>query len=114
MLQRELFLRLLNLVVFVLVANSEFLLDFPERQITNYVETVSIPSLKEFTLCFWMKRGFDGSLRSTIISYTTTQMLKSLFVLLGSGGSVNIRIMDSRYATKCHRYFSGSNDLKHK
>jgi len=105
MLQRELtLLRLLNLIVFVLVANSEFLLDFPARQIISYVETVSIPSLKEFTLCFWMKRDFDGSLSGTIISYTTTQELKSLFVLLGSGGALNIRIMDSRYAKKCHIY----------
>lgn len=105
---------MLNLVVFVLVANSGFLLDFPARQNTSYVETVSLPSLTEFTLCFWMKRGFDDSLRGTIMSYVTTQELKSLFVLLDSGGALNIYIMDSRYVTKCHTYFSGSKEFKRK
>ena len=88
---------MLKLVVFILVASSEFFLDFPTRQNTSYVETVSLPSLKEFTVCFWMKRGFDGSLRTAIMSYATTEELTSLLVNVGSAGGLNLRIMDSRY-----------------
>ena len=95
--KHNLFLTLLTLVSFILVANSEFFLDFPARQNTSFVETVSLPSLNEFTLCFWMRRSFNGSLKTGIMSYATTQTLKSLFVFLGVGGGLNIRIMDLRY-----------------
>ena len=92
------FLRLLNLIVFFIeVANSEFVLDFAARQITSYVETESLPRLKEFTVCFWMKRGFDGSVSGAIMSYVTTEELYSLLVVLGPVGGFNLRIMDSRY-----------------
>jgi len=46
-----------------------------------------------------MKRGYDGALDGGIISYATTQEVKSLTVYLGSIGGINIRIMDSRYST---------------
>lgn len=90
-------LNLLNRVAFILAASSEFFLDFPTRQTTSFVETVSLPSLIQFTFCFWMKRGFDGSLRSAIMSYATTEEVKSLWVLIGSFGGLNLRVMDSRY-----------------
>ena len=96
-------LHLVNLVVFILVADSDFFLDFPTRQNTTYVETATLPSLEEFTLSFWIKQGFDGSLRSGIMSYTTTEELKSLRVVLGSAGALNLRIMDSRFVTTCYK-----------
>ena len=97
MLKRQPFLLFLTLVSFILVGNSEFFLDFPARQNTSFVKTVSLPSLNEFTLCFWMRRGLNGSLKTGIISYATTQSLKSLFVFLGVGGGLNLHIMDLRY-----------------
>ena len=104
---------MINRVAFFLDASSEFLLDFPTRLNTSYVETVSLPSLKEFTVCFWMKRGFDGSLRTAIMSYVTTEELRSLWVILGSGGALNLHIMDSRYMLPNAIYilFSGSKEL---
>ena len=86
--KHNLFLTLLTLVSFILVANREFFLEFPARQNTSFVETVSLPSLNEFTLCFWMRRSFNGSLKTGIMSYATTQTLKSLFVFLGVGGGL--------------------------
>lgn len=90
-------LNLLNHVTFIPVASSDFFLDFPTRQTTSFVETVSLPSLTQFTFCFWMKQCFDGSLRSAIMSYATTEEVKSLWVLIGSSGGLNLRVMDSRY-----------------
>ena len=89
---------------FILVTDSEFLLDFLVRQTTSYVETVTLPSLREFTLSFWMKRGFDGSLKVAIMSYTTIQELKSLLLVVGSKGALNVHIMDSRFVTPCYIY----------
>ena len=83
----------------IVVPDSEFVLNFPARQSTSYVETITLPSLQEFTICFWMKRGYDGALEGGLISYATTQEAKSLTVHLGSVGGLNIRVMDSRYST---------------
>lgn len=96
--------QLFRFFFFILVTDSEFLLDFLVRQNTSYVETVTLPSLREFTLSLWMKRGFDGSLRGAIMSYTTIQELNSLLLYLGTGGALNVRIMDSRFVTTCYIY----------
>ncbi|KAL9959751.1 hypothetical protein ACROYT_G033106 [Oculina patagonica] len=77
------------------VAESEFVLDFPARKITSYVDTPTLPTLNEFTFCFWMKRGFDGQLHGEIISYATTQEVRSLAIYTGDNGDFNLRIMDS-------------------
>lgn len=85
-------------VILILVAESEFVLDFPAREVASYVDTPALPTLKEFSFCFWMKRGFDGQLYGQIISYATTQEVFSLGVFLGHIGALNLRIMDPRYS----------------
>ena len=68
------------------------------------MEIVTLSALEEFTLCFWIKRGYDGALHGAIISYATAQEVKSLLVYVGSLGGLNLLIMDSRYAAKCYVY----------
>lgn len=78
--------------MFIAVADNEFLLDYPTRDNTSYIETTISQTLSEFTISFWMKRGYDGLLRAGIISYATTQLLLSLSIQLGSIGGFNLKI----------------------
>ncbi|KAJ7383889.1 hypothetical protein OS493_025213 [Desmophyllum pertusum] len=78
------------------VAASEYIFHFPARNVSSYVETATLPTLKKFTLSFWMKQGYNGLLTTGIISYATAQMAKSLTLTLGSIGAIHLRIMDSR------------------
>jgi len=78
--------------MFIAVADNEFLLDYPSRDNTSYIETTISQTLSEFTISFWMKRGYDGLLSAGIISYATTQLLLSLSIHLGSIGGFNLKI----------------------
>lgn len=94
----------------ILVAESEFVFDFPARDVNDYVEVSTLPTLMKFTFCFWMKRGFDGSLAAGILSYATAQEVKSLLVTFGVHGGLNLRVMDSRYATQFYALHSVNMD----
>ena len=88
---------ILKRVILILVAESEFVLDLPARDVNDYVETATLPTLTKFTFCVWMKRDFDGLLYGALLSYATTQEVQSLELALGTRGAINIRVMDSRY-----------------
>ncbi|XP_078384923.1 neuronal pentraxin-2-like [Oculina patagonica] len=79
------------------VAESEFVLDFPAREVASYLETPTLPTIEKFTFCFWMKRDFDGKLYAGIIAYATTQEVRSLEVTIGGAGALNLHIMASMY-----------------
>lgn len=77
------------------MAENEFILDFPSRQTSDYVETTISQTLGQFTFSLWMKRGYDGDLDAGLFSYSTSQFVKALAIIIGGAGGFNLYVMTS-------------------
>lgn len=90
---------------FISVNESQFVLDFPERKISNFIDAGTLPFLTKFTVSFWMKRSHDGGVAQAIFSYSTADILQALFLYRGHAqGALNLRIMTlNRYVVNTLR-----------
>ena len=90
---------------FISVNESQFVLDFPERKISNFIDAGTLPFLTKFTVSFWMKRSYDGGVAQAIFSYSTADILQALFLYRGHAqGALNLRIMTlNRYVVNTLR-----------
>ena len=59
---------------------KDYALEFPTAGVNNYVNIWGMPSLTEWTVCFWMKSS-DSTTRGTAFSYAVSGMDNELLIL---------------------------------
>ena len=69
-------------------ASTDYALEFPNKDVNDYVHIWGMPNLTEFTVCFWMKSS--DSNHGTPFSYAVPQESNELLII--GYDSFNVRI----------------------
>lgn len=67
---------------------TDYALEFPTKNVSDYVHIWGMPSLTKFTVCFWMKSNDSG--KGALFSYAVPGQSNEL--LISNYNSFNVRI----------------------
>ena len=61
--------------------STDYALEFPNKDVNDYVHIWEMPSLSQFTVCFWMRS--NDSEQGTPFSYAATEQSTNELIIIG-------------------------------